>query len=171
MWTACLVSAVCARADAGAGRITVPRRRSSASRGGAPCNAATRYCPSLSHRYSIPNLASQMRVAFASMASNTGSNEPGELEMTRRTSEVAACCSTASVRCFCASASSRRYDFELLLQIGARLAHPVSALPRLRSGRTKLATTCSALRALARQGHPAGTSIDPASPGPPTSKT
>ena len=29
-----------------------------------------------------PNLASQMRVAFASMVSNTGSSSPGELEMT-----------------------------------------------------------------------------------------
>ena len=30
----------------------------------------------------MPNLASQMRVAFSSMASNTGSSSPGELEMT-----------------------------------------------------------------------------------------
>ena len=30
----------------------------------------------------MPNLASQTRVAFASMASKTGSNSPGELEMT-----------------------------------------------------------------------------------------
>ena len=29
----------------------------------------------------VPNLASQMRVAFASMAWNTGSSSPGELEM------------------------------------------------------------------------------------------
>ena len=30
----------------------------------------------------MPNLASQIRVAFASMAWNTGSSSPGELEMT-----------------------------------------------------------------------------------------
>ena len=30
----------------------------------------------------LPNLASQMRVAFSSMAWNTGSRSPGELEMT-----------------------------------------------------------------------------------------
>ena len=44
-----------------------------------------------------------MRVAFSSIASNTGSSSPGELEMTRSTSEVAVCCSSASlssrVRC------------------------------------------------------------------------
>ena len=34
----------------------------------------------------MPNLASQMRVAFSSMASNTGSSSPGELEMTFSTS-------------------------------------------------------------------------------------
>ena len=30
----------------------------------------------------MPNLASQIRVAFASIAWNTGSSSPGELEMT-----------------------------------------------------------------------------------------
>ena len=34
----------------------------------------------------LPNLAPQMRVAFSSMASNTGSSSPGELEMTFSTS-------------------------------------------------------------------------------------
>ena len=33
-------------------------------------------------RSRLPNLASQMRVAFSSMAWNTGSSSPGELEMT-----------------------------------------------------------------------------------------
>ena len=37
-----------------------------------------------------------MRVAFSSMALNTGSNSPGELEMTLSTSEVAVCCSSDS---------------------------------------------------------------------------
>ena len=44
----------------------------------------------------VPNLASQMRVAFSSMAWNTGCNSPGELEMTFSTSEVAVCCSSRS---------------------------------------------------------------------------
>ena len=43
-----------------------------------------------------PNLASQMRVAFSSMAWNTGSSSPGELEMTSSTSDVAVCCSSDS---------------------------------------------------------------------------
>ena len=47
-------------------------------RGGASCSATTRNA-SPSQRYSEPNLASQMRVAFASMVSNTGSSSPGEL--------------------------------------------------------------------------------------------
>ena len=46
----------------------------------------------------MPNLASQMRIAFSSMASNTGSRSPGELEMTFSTSLVAVCCSSASVK-------------------------------------------------------------------------
>ena len=46
----------------------------------------------------MPNFASQMRVAFDNMASNTGSSSPGELEMTRSTSEVAVCCSRDSER-------------------------------------------------------------------------
>jgi hypothetical protein len=32
-----------------------------------------------------------MRVAFARIVAKTGSNSPGELEMTRKTSEVAVC--------------------------------------------------------------------------------
>ena len=38
---------------------------------------------------------------------DTGSRLPGALEMTRSTSDVAVCCSSASARCFCASANSR----------------------------------------------------------------
>ena len=38
-----------------------------------------------------------MRIALASMAWNTGSNSPGELEMTCSTSDVAVCCSSASL--------------------------------------------------------------------------
>ena len=46
----------------------------------------------------MPNLASQRRTAFANVASNTGCNSPGELEMTFSTSEVAVCCSSDSER-------------------------------------------------------------------------
>ncbi len=46
----------------------------------------------------MPNSASQMRVAFSSMALNTGCRSPGELEMTFSTSLVAVCCSSDSVR-------------------------------------------------------------------------
>ena len=40
----------------------------------------------------MPNLASQRRAAFSSMAWNTGSSSPGELLMTLSTSAVAVCC-------------------------------------------------------------------------------
>ena len=40
----------------------------------------------------MPKLASQILIAFSSMAWNTGSSSPGELEMTLSTSEVAVCC-------------------------------------------------------------------------------
>src|SRR5262249_45834818 len=56
----------------------------------------------------MPNSAPQMRVAFASMASNTGLSSPGELEMTRSTSEVAVCCSSASASFFFRSALAAR---------------------------------------------------------------
>ena len=47
-----------------------------------------------SSRKRMPNVASQMRVAFSSIASNTGSSSPGDLLMTCSTSEVAVCCSS-----------------------------------------------------------------------------
>ena len=57
-----------------------------------------------------------MRVAFASIASNTGSSSPGELEMTFSTSEVAVCCSSASdssrVRA-CTSSNSRTFSIAI----------------------------------------------------------
>src|SRR5262245_61884361 len=49
---------------------------------------------------------------------------------------------------------------QFLFQLGARFA-ATNARPRLRSGRTKLATLRLAFRALARQVYPRGTSIDP----------
>ena len=43
-------------------------------------------------RIELPKLASQIRIAFSSMAWKTGSNSPGELLMTLSTSAVAVCC-------------------------------------------------------------------------------
>ena len=59
----------------------------------------------------FPNLASQMRTAFASMVSKTGSNSPGDVEMTCSTSEVAVCCSSATSRC--SSLSSRTFSMAI----------------------------------------------------------
>src|SRR5215468_3357231 len=52
--------------------------------------------PLPSYRNKLPNLASHKRIAFVSIAWNTGSSSPGELEITPSTSEVAVCCSSAS---------------------------------------------------------------------------
>ena len=64
----------------------------------------------------LPNLASQMRTAFASMVSKTGSNSPGEFEMTCSTSEVAVCCSSSlgnsRVRA-CTSSNSRTFSIAI----------------------------------------------------------
>ena len=54
--------------------------------------------PAFSIRNSVPKPASQMRVAFSSIALNTGFSSPGELEMTFSTSLVAVCCSSNSER-------------------------------------------------------------------------
>src|SRR5262249_28345462 len=48
-----------------------------------------------------------MRTAFSSIAWNTGSSSPGELEITRSTSDVAVCCSSASASFFFRSALAR----------------------------------------------------------------
>src|SRR6516164_1261384 len=98
MWAVCRVDATIARpVDSGA-RIIVPGRRFSASRGDAPSNAATRYRVSPSQRNKTPNLAPQIRTAFASAELNTGSNSPLDELMTLSTSDVAVCCSKDSVR-------------------------------------------------------------------------
>src|SRR5262245_41928709 len=67
------------RGSCGWGRISGSRRRSSIWAGGRPC-VATDLKPSSSATHSTPNFAWQMRVAFASMVSNTGFSSPGELE-------------------------------------------------------------------------------------------
>ena len=58
----------------------------------------------------MPNLASQMRVAFSNIAWNTGSSSPGELDMTLSTSDVAVCCSQRLVR---SSLSSRVFSMAM----------------------------------------------------------
>ena len=61
------------------------------------CAAATRnWAPSYSSK--TPKFASQRRVALAKIVSRTLSRFPGELEIIRRTSAVAACCPSASSR-------------------------------------------------------------------------
>jgi hypothetical protein len=45
----------------------------------------------------MPSCASQRAVALSSIASNTGCTLAGELEITRRMSAVAVCCSSASL--------------------------------------------------------------------------
>ena len=125
-----------------------------------------------SQRNRLPNLAPQIRAAFASMAWNTGSSSPGELEMTCSTSEVAVCCSSASAS-YCRACRPRRLPHQAR-GCAPRVSFPArsgvrgaaNARSRLRSGRTKLATVRSALRAFARQGHLVGTLIDPGSPRP-----
>ena len=59
---------------------------------------------------SVPNLASQMRVAFSSIALNTGSSSPGELLMTFSTSAVAVCCCERLAR---SSLSSRVFSMAI----------------------------------------------------------
>ena len=92
-WTTSLVLTMRPKADVGRCRGT--RRRCSSSGSGVLCAAAIRKT-SPSRRYMFPNVASQMRTAFASMVSKADSNSPGEFEMTCSTSEVAICCSNAS---------------------------------------------------------------------------
>jgi len=46
----------------------------------------------------LPNFASQTRAALSSMVWKTGLNSPGDELMTRRTSDVAICCSSDSLR-------------------------------------------------------------------------
>src|SRR5215813_9678301 len=81
----------------------------------------------------MPNLASQMRVAFSSMALKTDSNLPGELEIMRSTSEVAVCCSSASERCPRASASSRvrasSCFFNSISELGPLLTRALAFVP------------------------------------------
>jgi len=57
----------------------------------------------------LPNVAAQIRVAFPSMAWNTGSSSPGELEITRSTPRLRSAVSSDSLRSSvrCAGSLSR----------------------------------------------------------------
>ena len=57
-----------------------------------------------------------MRVAFSSIVWKTGSSSPAEVEMTRSTSEVAVCCSSASLSSrvrACTSSNSRTFSMAI----------------------------------------------------------
>src|SRR5262249_53527378 len=99
----------------GVGTTTSRRLLNSASFGGVLTSAAKRSL-SPSRRKRVPNLASQSRVAFSSMALNTGSSSPGDELMTRSTSEVAVCWSNDSdssrVRC-CSASNSRTFSMAI----------------------------------------------------------
>src|SRR5215467_1642993 len=129
------------RAVSGGGRRSSSRLRASAYAGGALCNATARN-KSPSQSQSVPNLASQMRVAFASIAWNTGSSSPGELEITPSTSEVAVCRASASERCPRASASSRvrasSCFFNSISELGPLLTRALAFVPVERSLRPRV---------------------------------
>jgi hypothetical protein len=114
-----------------------------------------------------PNAAPQMRTALANMLSNTGFSSPGESLITLRTSEAAACCSSASKSCPRAWASSCLHASSCCCRLGrrwrvepTRFARFVlverSLLPRVRpfaSLRDKVAPRQSNQRASAIRAH------------------
>ena len=71
----------------------------------------------------MPNLASQIRIAFSSIALNTGSRSPGDELMTRNTSAVAVCCSSDSRN----SVSSRVFSMAITA-CAAKLVHQFDLL-------------------------------------------
>src|SRR2546426_6713932 len=73
------------------------RLRYASVSGGDMLLTATRWSNPSSNRVTALNAASHNRAALATMASNTGWASAGELEITRRISLVAVCCSSASV--------------------------------------------------------------------------
>src|SRR6516225_4357053 len=79
------------------GSTTGSRFRYSRYADGAPWVAAMRKL-SPSHSHKFPNAASQIRVAFLKIVSNTRSSSPVELEITPSTSVAAANCTIASSR-------------------------------------------------------------------------
>ena len=153
MWTTCFVSQ--RRGQGGSADragATARARRHSAKAGGTLCMRDGAKRIALAQNRVCRTWPRRCASRSASMAWNTGSSSPGELEMTRSTSEVAVCCSSASASFFSRSASDSRMRS--------------TRASRLRSGRTKLATARSALRPLARQGHLVGTVTGPLPVGP-----
>ena len=80
------------------GRAGKIRRSASAPSGSFKLWRAARWMRSPSKRNTALNVASQSLRAFAAIVSKTGCTSVGELEMTRRISLVAVCCSRDSVR-------------------------------------------------------------------------
>ena len=129
MWTDCFVRATRARPfqarDGLSARDGAARPAGTAT----PCIAVARNRCAPSQRNNMPYWASQMRVAFSSIAWKTGSSSPGELLMTSSTSAVAVCCASASSRSRVSSASflskpvpaepRRRVTFGALRRLGA----------------------------------------------------
>ena len=105
-------------------------------------------------------------VAFSSMAWNTGSSSPGELQMTLQHLRGRGLL-LQRLGSFFSRSLARALSF---LSALPRCTRRSNARSRLRSARTKLATLRSALRALARQGHPRRP-VDRQASWPPTSKT
>src|SRR5215471_179692 len=102
-------------------------------------------------------VAPHKRSAFTAIVSNTGCTSVGELEMTRRTSEVAVCCSRASLssRCACTSRHSRSVaDSCAIAAVPSHLpsfdAAPRGTIEILRDARKRL----NALRPRSTKGSP-----------------
>jgi hypothetical protein len=108
------------------------RLLSSVKATGAPRTATAR-TRSPSATINSPNDASQRRIAFSSIVSNTGARSPGEELMTWSTSAVAVCCANASSRsardssslrcrsamiCQGSAAAASEYRGHLLLPLG-----------------------------------------------------
>ena len=115
-----------------------------------------------------PITAPHNRIAFSSIASNTGARLPGDALITRSTSAVAVCCSSAS-RCLCQQARILHGDHCLCSELSSSaisfsengrtsrrnaLIQP-SKLPSLRSGThspVRRSALSSALRAISSSG-------------------
>src|SRR5262245_63893844 len=110
MWTACLLAAM--RVSGLCGFSLNTCGCSMEWPPGSPYDDSARNAPLLKLNM-MPNLASQIRTAFSSIALKTGFKSPGELEMTFSTSEVAVCCSSDSESsCVRACTSSNRRSEE-----------------------------------------------------------
>jgi hypothetical protein len=83
----------------------------------------------------LPNVASQILVAFSSIALKTGSSSPGVLEIALRTSDVAVCCASASCNSRVSRATFVSFkavgELRLRLAFGALRRFGVAVLRRL----------------------------------------